>query len=318
MPCWGAEIAYAAYTGKGANVLREKGCVGAVTIHKALYTPISEVGNSAPVFVVNRNGLFAKADLIVIDECSMVNEKIAKDMLSLGKPILVTGDPGQLPPIDGPGYFMKQRPDVLLDEIHRQSRDNPIIQISQTIRRGGFPKAGRYGDTLITMPGRLPVDNVMTANQILAGRRLTCRTLTTAVRRLAGYGQALPGIGERVIAARNNHGRNLLNGEAFTVTDVKDTDEHAIRLKMLNAAGRERTFRCFTSPFESASGPTPNVASGIDLFEYGYVLTAHRAQGSQWSDVTVFDESAVFGASAKQWLYSAVTRASNRLTLIRS
>ena len=46
-----------------------------------------------------------KAALIIIDECSMVDEDLGKDLLSFGKPTLVLGDPAQLPPVKGGGYF---------------------------------------------------------------------------------------------------------------------------------------------------------------------------------------------------------------------
>ena len=60
----------------------------------------------------------------------MVGEEMARDLMSFGKPILVLGDPGQLPPVSGGGFFTEQEPDYLLTDIHRQARDNPIIQLA--------------------------------------------------------------------------------------------------------------------------------------------------------------------------------------------
>jgi exodeoxyribonuclease-5 len=53
-----------------------------------------------------------------------------------------------------------------------------------------------------------------------------------------------------------------------------------------------------------------------DEFDYGYVLTVHKAQGSQWDDVVLFDESGVFAESRQRWLYTGVTRAAQRLTVV--
>jgi exodeoxyribonuclease-5 len=46
------------------------------------------------------------------------------------------------------------------------------------------------------------------------------------------------------------------------------------------------------------------------------VLTVHKAQGSQWDDVVLFDESGAFGESRQRWLYTGVTRAAQRLTVV--
>lgn len=53
-----------------------------------------------------------------------------------------------------------------------------------------------------------------------------------------------------------------------------------------------------------------------DEFDYGYALTVHKAQGSQWDDVVLFDESFAFREHRDRWLYTAVTRAAERLTVV--
>ena len=54
-----------------------------------------------------------------------------------------------------------------------------------------------------------------------------------------------------------------------------------------------------------------------DEFDYGYALTVHKAQGSQWDEVVLFDESFAFKEMRQRWLYTAVTRAAERLTVVR-
>ena len=98
------ETAFAAFTGKAAMVMRANGCAGATTIHALIYRA-SEGAEGAPTFTLNEGGLGSRASLIVIDECSMVDAELARDLLSFGKPILVLGDPFQLPPVKGGGYF---------------------------------------------------------------------------------------------------------------------------------------------------------------------------------------------------------------------
>ena len=70
----------------------------------------------------------------MIDECSMVDEELGRDLLSFGKPILVLGDPAQLPPVKGGGFFTETAPDVMLTEIHRQAEGSAIIRASRAAR----------------------------------------------------------------------------------------------------------------------------------------------------------------------------------------
>ncbi len=125
------ETAFAAFTGKAAMVMRAHGCPGATTIHALIYRA-SEGADGAPTFTINEDGPASRASLIVIDECSMVDAELARDLLSFGKPILVLGDPFQLPPVKGGGYFTDAAPDVMLTEIHRQAEDNPIIRLARS------------------------------------------------------------------------------------------------------------------------------------------------------------------------------------------
>ena len=55
----------------------------------------------------------------------------------------------------------------------------------------------------------------------------------------------------------------------------------------------------------------------INQFQYGYAISCHKSQGSQWDSVVVIDESKTFGKEANRWLYVAITRASKKLIIIR-
>src|ERR687894_2958789 len=129
------EVAFGAYTGKAALVLRSKGCSEASTIHSMIYRS-RESDEGGPQFVLNRQSAAAKADLIIIDECSMVDEELGRDLLSFRRPVLVLGDPAQLPPVKGGGFFTEREPDAMLTEVHRQAQDSPIIRLSMAVRAG--------------------------------------------------------------------------------------------------------------------------------------------------------------------------------------
>ena len=111
-------VVYGAFTGKAASVMRQKGCYDAATIHSLIYRT-KEAEEGGPTFTLNRSGPAAKADLIIIDECSMVDSDLGNDLLSFERPVLVLGDPAQLPPVRGGGFFTEAEPDVMLTEVHR-------------------------------------------------------------------------------------------------------------------------------------------------------------------------------------------------------
>ena len=97
-------VKYAAFTGKAALVMRKKGCKGASTIHSLIYSLVSEK-EGEPKFALDPESDAATADLIVIDEVSMVDESLGRDLLSFGTKVLVLGDPFQLPPVQGAGLL---------------------------------------------------------------------------------------------------------------------------------------------------------------------------------------------------------------------
>jgi exodeoxyribonuclease-5 len=109
------DVLFAAFTGKAAQVMRNKGCGNARTIHSLIYRPRGEkaeeeTGEMQPAFSLNRTSTVSKAKLVIVDECSMVDEALGRDLLSFGTPVLVLGDPGQLPPVSGGGFLPSMSP----------------------------------------------------------------------------------------------------------------------------------------------------------------------------------------------------------------
>jgi len=142
------EVKFAAFTGKAALVMRAKGCAGASTIHSLIYRA-RESGEETPEFELWNDSPAAKAALIVIDECSMVDAELGRDLMSFGVPVLVRGDPAQLPPIAGGGFFTDAEPDAMLTEVHRQAQGDPIVRLSMQVRAGERLVPGDYGATSV-------------------------------------------------------------------------------------------------------------------------------------------------------------------------
>ena len=315
------ETAFAAFTGKAAHVLRQKGCAGATTIHALIYRPNrgddGEEGEMS--FAIRRDAPASKADLIIIDECSMVDEELGRDLLSFDKPILVLGDPAQLPPVKGGGFFTEAEPDFMLREIHRQAADNPIIRASMDIREGRTPED--YGGACrIISKDELETEDVMAADQVLVGTNRTRKRFNERIRTLKGFAESLPEAGEKLVCLRNNKKKGLLNGGVWTVTLRKAPRGKRARMLVAPEDGGGKAvsisvpMKMFTDGPENTPFPE---RKGADEFDYGYALTVHKAQGSQWDNVVLFDESYAFREHSARWLYTGVTRAAERLTIVR-
>ncbi len=326
------EVLFAAFTGKAAQVLRSKGATNARTIHSLIYRPRGEesvedemTGKTSiePMFSVNRQSPVAKAKLVIIDECSMVDEALGRDLMSFGTPILVLGDPGQLPPVTGGGYFTNQEPDFLLTDIHRQARDNPIIALAMHVREGREILHGDWGTAQVISKGDVTKELVLEADQVLVGTNKTRKRYNMRLRELKNFQTPYPSTGDKLVCLRNDPAKGLLNGSLWQVmTSSKETVKPGINLLIrpedddMNRGSAK--IKLLKTAFEDIEGEIPwSTRKRYDEFDYGYALTVHKAQGSQWNNVVLFDESWAFRETRERWLYTAITRAAETLTIVR-
>jgi len=341
-------VVYGSFTGKAASVMREKGCEGATTIHRLIYRPAikggtrlrklreeleaetddvkkaalririqDEVRNlKAPNFDLNEDSDVRGASLVIIDECSMVGNQMGHDLLSFGVPVLVLGDPAQLPPVGSAGFFTGGDPDVMLTEVHRQARESGILRLATEIREGQGADFCDYGDARVIRKGELDPALVPSYDQVIVGRNKTRHATNRRMRELLGRERDMPEAGDRLLCLRNNHELGLLNGEIYTAaSDSAPWENETIRLAIEDDGGIVQHVEAWRDPF---LGQDPmNHNKEVQEFGYGYVLTCHKAQGSQYRDVIVFDESRFFRRDSVRWLYTAATRASHKLTIVR-
>jgi exodeoxyribonuclease-5 len=313
------KVLFAAFTGKAALVMRHKGCTNASTIHSLIYRPL-ESNEEIPSFELWDDAPAGEAKLIIIDECSMVDEELGRDLMSFAVPLLVLGDPAQLPPVSGGGYFTSAEPDAMLTEVHRQAQDNPIVRLSMEVRAGRALAPGTYGDTMIVRRSELDRERVLRSDQLLVGRNATRRAYNQRMRERRGFEGALPTTGDKLVCLRNNRRKGLFNGGLWTVQErprlrrqilrMQLTPEENTRAKPTKVAVRRE---CFSGGLEELAW---DERKHYQEFDFGYVLTVHKAQGSQWDDVVLFDESFAFPDSRERWLYTGITRAAKRLTLV--
>jgi exodeoxyribonuclease V len=347
------KVYYAAFTGKAAHVLRKTGIAQVSTIHQLIYTPrdkcdsklrdlraararhllqpqpndkilieldaaiaLEQANLRRPDFFLNTDSPLQDASLLVIDEYSMVDEQMGRDLLSFHCPILALGDPGQLPPVQGRRFFTGA-PDVMLTEIHRQAAENPIIRLSKDVREGRTLVPGKYGLSTVAPMTKLGPDQIrdamMSADQILVGTNRTRKSYNQTARKLLGREGPYPVAGDKLVCLRNNHLEGLLNGQIWTVKTA--TMKGDIRLSLQDDDGARLT--CLAHRTHFVGDPdslSPIERKSANEFDYGYALTVHKAQGSQWHNVTLVDEWR--GNCRKQWLYTGITRAAEKITIL--
>lgn len=348
---------FGAYTGKAAMVMRKHG-LPATTIHSMIYTPVppdkeecnklqKQLQSATDVDEKNRlrkelkekgkvhfelrekeNSVLDNANLIVLDECSMVNDEMLEDLLSFDVPILVLGDPGQLPPIEGEGALTRVSPDFLLTEIHRQALDNPIIDFANRARQGIFIPKIKLGTSSHVIQGGMQSDEVLSFDQILCGKNATRQKLNQRLRQLKGFDDIYPVVGDKLICLKNDAEHGLFNGMLCEVVGRKELFDTSIELEIYRETDdRDEadpiTVRALRAVFESYhdKDAMDNVKwwerSNTNEFDFGYAITVHKAQGSQWDKVLLWDDKFFVWdrKERKRWLYTGITRAVESVTI---
>ncbi len=290
-----------------------------------------------PRFALNPASDAASARLIVLDEVSMVGEDMARDLMSFGRPILVLGDPGQLPPIKGEGAFTQASPNVMLTEIHRQAAESAIIRLATLAREGRPIGFGQYDDHAWKMRmADVTPEQCLRGGQVICGRNATRFQLNNALRRAAGFGGSIlpTGSDEKIICLKNQNDLGLINGMFLSLADIVDegslyfsarvTDEEGIRIGPPDRDGTPGRLRLYKGHFEDHVTLDPDRHDrdwkgkrGLTEATFGWAITCHKAQGSQWENVIVWDDG--LGRTEqdrRRWLYTAITRAERGLVIL--
>ncbi len=331
------KVAFAAFTGKATRVLKNylkendvlyKGdSVG--TIHSLIYSLIENENHEIMGWKRKEE---IKADLIIIDEASMVDQKIWLDLLSYDVPILAVGDHGQLPPVSGQ-FNLMENPEIKLEEIHRQVADNPIIKLSIEARKHGQIKIGNYGQGVRKLSKNDPESQEIIENYlqqynqdtlILCGYNNTRIKLNNYLRTLLGYESPLPQAGDRVICLRNRQQYAIFNGMLGTLQTINSKDDNFYEVKIM-FDDDDQIFEGLAVKKQFGSSTAMNFGKETraltmhgELFDFAYALTVHKAQGSQASRVILFEErfKQMSDLDWRRWLYTAVTRAEDELIIL--
>lgn len=334
------DVLFMAYVGKAAMRLRQTG-VPAKTIHSSIYNvmlvpKMDENGEyvfsrgrvvKVPEFVLKEILGNGKIKMIFIDEGSMVDERIAKDVLSFGLPVMVTGDLDQLPPVFGNPYFLVN-PDYRITKIMRQAENHPIIHLSQLAKQGRNIDFGKYGDTCYVIPRSAMTDKMLITSDLnICPTNKARQALNTHIRRdILGITKNYPVVGDKLICRQNNWDEclddiYLINGLIGYVEDVSLESFNGqkinidFRPEFLNSSfkGLALDYKHLMKPLTEKS----TMKSMFNKFEFANAISVHLSQGSQCDNVLYYDQRVGDREYYRKLLYTGITRAKNGLILVR-
>lgn len=313
-----------AFTGKAACNFFEKTGHPCNTIHSTIYTPRLEEDEVIDWDLNFEDSPILNCDLIIIDEVSMIYQGLWNDLLKYHTPILVFGDPYQLPPVNNDVLFGMDSCDFVLEHIHRQALDNPLIQLSMQVRQEKNIPFGNFNDKVIKCHIRdFDRKQLTEFDQVICGRNITRQTLNKEIRKLLNYCYTIPAKGEKLICLRNNKKMNVFNGLILTTLEdiISFDSQNGTFDILLDYNGVAKRFTIFDDEFsrKSIRADRWKILTNkpeICQFDFSYAISCHKSQGSEWSNVCVFDESNCFKADKFKWLYTAITRAKDRLVIV--
>ena len=338
------DVAYACYTGKAAQVLLKKGNKNVITLHKLLYESIPRPDGT--FFRVPKTSI--DYSIVVVDEVSMAPKTLMDLLFTHGCFVICLGDPFQLPPIDkNQDNGLLEHPHVFLDEIMRQALDSSIIRLSMQIRNREKIEYGKYNDAIIMPYEKLNTGVLKWGDQVLVGTNKARININQTFRNIQGRGSE-PEEGDKVICLRNywdnlaDNDDPLVNGTVGYIHNLytsynkippycggqtipvlyadfisdSEADFGTLNMDKHQIITGERSLDARTIYKLNSRRPTQHLVPME--FTYAYAITTHKAQGSEWDKVVVLEEGFPFDKEEHaRWLYTAVTRASEQLVLVR-
>lgn len=342
------KVCYSAFTGKAAEVLRKKGNKNVSTLHRLLYESIPR----------EAGGFFRRIkpsipyDIVVVDECSMAPKELINILLQHQVYVIFLGDPFQLPPIDkNDDNHLLDHPHVFLDEIMRQAQESEIIRLTMKIRnQENIPFT--TSDTVQILHHEDLIQGMYSwADQILTGTNATRAKINAEMRAMLHKGEE-PEEGDKVICIRNywdNYslcGDPLINGSIGylnkpTKTKMylpwflrKEKEYFDVIKTSIQIPETEDTYSLLNIDYDMLKTETKTIDWRLEYrlgkmrnqygdlipknFLYAYAITVHKAQGSEWDKVLVYEEKFPYNRTEHaRWLYTAATRAANKLVILR-
>lgn len=315
-------IAPIAYTGAAAINMRTKGMYNATTCYSKLYRCVETYkkdkdGNIIMDPIFNKPKMeysfiekerLDDVDLIIADEAPMIPPHMREVIDRKGLPVIAAGDLDQLPPISGkPGYLNDPSKVHILDEIMRQNADNAIIVLSQRAKNNLPIHNGWYGNVLVIYDDELTDDMIKRSQIIICGKNETRDVYTNHIRHnILKCNSTLPAFGERVVCRKNNwtreiDGISLTNGLLGNVINYPDPSTINLSNKTFMMSFKPDLgpspfldlicdMKYFTAPHSVKQQLKMSPYSVGDKFEFGYAITTHMSQGSEFNNGIYIEE----------------------------
>ena len=329
------EVAPMAYTGAASIVMRINGFPSAKTIHSWMYKIEEKTqrinGRKVKLVRFIRKRLPEEIELICIDEGAMVPKEMADEIESRNRKILVCGDINQLPPVESqPSYLTETRSEKIhyLTKIMRQERGSAIVELANMILNNKQFRLGNYGDVWVITESMLNDQMLREADTILCSTNRTRDMLTNHIRNdIFNIKSKMPITGEKLVCRQNNwtidcDGLNLANGMSGIATRGFSVDRFAdgkfeidfapTMFPNITFRDLECDYRYFVSDYDERRnlkefGKSRRFHNTGEKFEFGYVLTTHLAQGSQYRR-GIYIQEPLRGTDLKKLYYTALTR----------
>lgn len=268
--------------------------------------------------------------VLLVDEASMLDAYTMWRLVTLFSDqtrILLVGDPYQLPPINA-GFILN---DVInsgvinhveLDVVKRQGVDSTVPAYSNSIRHGTMPSSLTTADITFQESSDDILQDAVNAYaqyhcaMIVAPTNATVRAVNVKLQDTVNPNGKVLDLtdmpitkgsyqlreGDPVVITLTCYKNDVQNGTLGVIKSAVATDDYAciIELEDLDEKGNKRLLEVDWHLFEY-----------IDL---AYCLTLHKLQGSQASNVIVLLERGRL--LDRSWLYTAVTRAEDKVHII--
>lgn len=322
-----SKIAYVAYTGRAALVLKNKGCPGATTAHKLLYHT-TELPDGTFIHIP-KDKPDKSLKLIVVDEVSMLAKEMWNILMKWGVHVICLGDNYQLPPISEDNHIL-DHPHIFLDEIMRQAQDSEIIRLSMDVREGKPLTLFKGEDVRVVPKDTISDKLIATADVVLCGKNTTRYYLNQRIRRFI-WGEQYkdePINGDKIICLKNywNKG-DLVNGLIGKIDWINKQEDFILKTKLMADFetdddiffGLSMDYQLFTDGKPLVDKDNwkmyPKEIRPLE-FDYAYAITCHKAQGSEFEKVVLFNEPIGKDRELRQrWLYTGLTRSSEKLVV---
>ena len=245
----------------------------------------------------------------------MISTDLYRDLKSFGIKLLFIGDPGQLEPVGDNPNLMKS-PNYVLSKIHRQAEGNPIIALASGVRNGTAVRLVplQHNAHVFIKPKFTDAELLCSADQVICAKNATRSLLNSRIRAHLNHpsGTIIPG--DKLICLRNNRQFRMFNGLICTVESIeRDYFDHWICNLRDEADVLYENIPVWKAPLVGNLDPGTQPPRGLLYFDFGYAITCHKSQGSEWPHVLVYDE-VMFKTDMRRWRYTAITRASEKLT----